>query len=307
MSSLCSVCPLYMGARASVAWETMKRSFAPVNLVALPRLDANSAAVLARSLESAAANAKKEALLGEAIEAALHDVHKDREALQQVLGTPATKVDIQSADRAEDAAVGALNDLLAAWARLAGHTVEGDLASTLRERLFDGGVGFINWESKEEWGVVETKLQTIAREGLDSELDKLGAGPMLAFLQKTHKHYGEVLGTTRAVKVVDTPAVREHFEALLDSLRVYVLAVSGSVQRRRPETQERADALLLPLRGWVSKGTRAAESGLGAEDGGAGEGVRGDAGDESDGGKAGMSGGGEVGNGKKGGAGEPSA
>jgi len=258
------------------------RSFAPVNLVALPRLDANSATVLARSLESAASEAKKEAPLGEAIDAALHDVHKDREALQQALGTAVTKVDIQTADRAEDTAVGAFYALLAAWARLAGHIAEGDLAATLQGRLFEDGVGFINWESKEEWGVVETKLQTIAREGLEPEIEKLGAGPVLTFLQKTHKRYGEVLGTTKAVVTADSPAVREHFEALLESLRVYVIAISGSVQRRKPETQARADALLKPLRGWTSKAAKgtppAAEEGGAEAPGAAGETGTGEAG-----------------------------
>jgi hypothetical protein len=44
--------------------------------------------------------------------------------------------------------------------------------------------------------------------------------------------------------------VREKLDALCESLRHYVAAVVGSVQRKKPETQALSDALTQPLVNW---------------------------------------------------------
>jgi hypothetical protein len=74
---------------------------------------------------------------------------------------------------------------------------------------------------------------------------------MLAYLQKVHAHYGQVVGATQP-KVVESPQVREKLDALLASMRQYVTSVAGSVRKKMPATKTLADALLKPLTEWTS-------------------------------------------------------
>jgi len=238
---------------ASIYPLTVASSFNPNDLVALPVLDANQTAVLAQSLHAATRDENKKALkLPEAVKAALEDMDEDRAALQAVLDSaPATESEIREVDRLEDAAIGALYDLCGAWARLAGQIPEGDAGYEIGLRVFGKeGLGFVNLKPRSEWGVVETKLQIIEREGLEAQLAELGGAPMLAHLRKVHVRYGEVTGATKPIVPADSPLVGATRDALLESLRHYVAAVAGSVQRRKPETKELADTLLAPLATW---------------------------------------------------------
>jgi hypothetical protein len=231
----------------------MARTFDPIDLIALPRLDANLACVLAQSLQAATRDENNKARkLPEAAKAALEDVEADRAALQEVLGgTPGTDSEVREVDRLEDAAIGAIHDLCEAWTRLAGQIPEGDVGQDLGRRLFGNqGLSFVNLQPRSEWGVVETKLQLIEREGLEAQIAELGGAAMLAHLRKVHIRYGEVTGATKPIVSPESPQVREKLDALLESLRHYVAAIAGSVQRRKPETKELADALLAPLSKW---------------------------------------------------------
>jgi hypothetical protein len=232
----------------------MARTFAPVDLVTLPRLDANSAIYLARALESAAEKAEKEgAVLSEAVKSAVHDLHKDRETLQQAIAGVETEAEIQKIDREEDASVGGLHDLIAAHARLANYTPEGDRAQKLLDRLFpNNDLSFINLKAIEEWAVVESKLDTITREHLEAEIANLGGEPILKHLRHVHKRYGVATGATQTGDAPEPPAIGDSLGALLESIRCYVVAVSGSVQRRKPKTRALADELLKPLTTWTS-------------------------------------------------------
>jgi hypothetical protein len=233
----------------------MARRFDPVDLVALPILDANDACVLAQSLEAAALDDKgKPRKLPEAVKAALADVTEDRAALQEALGGVEEETpEVRQADLDEDAAIGALHDLCWAWKRVAGKIEEGDIGDTLQRRLFSEGLAFVNIKPHLEWGVVETKLQTIQREGLAEKFERLGAGPLLEHLNKVHAHYGKVTGATQALPVQMSLQVREKLSALQGSLRHYVAAVTGSVLRKKPETKELADLLLAPVMEWESR------------------------------------------------------
>ncbi|MCK6588615.1 MAG: hypothetical protein L6Q76_13645, partial [Polyangiaceae bacterium] len=203
-------------------------------------------------------NNNKPRKLSASIRAALDDVIEDREALQEVLGSaPAAEPERKEADRREDAAIGALYDLLRAWARVAGEIPEGDIAARLLAHLKEEeGLSFINWPLEREWSAVETRLQIIAREKLEPELEKLGAAPILKHLRAVHKHYGEIAGTTKAAAPAEPANVRERRDILLDSIRHYVGAVAGSVMRKQPETRNLANLLLKPLTEWKSRSPR---------------------------------------------------
>ena len=238
----------------------------------MPRLDANAACVLASSLEAATLDEKgKPRKLPESVKAAFEDLTEDRNALRDALGAPPPPAPVlRDADLLEDNAVGAFADLLKAWARLAGRVPQGDIAAQLHERLFKDGLGFLNLTAREEWGIVEGKLQTIAREKLDPQVDKLGAAPMLAYLREVHDAYGRATGATQAPSAVESPEIRAKYDALLGSIRHYAGAVVGSIIRRRPETRELAEVLLRPLSEW--KSPRGKGKGKGEPTGGGGEG-----------------------------------
>ena len=241
----------------------MTRTFEPNDLISLPRLDANQAAVLAQQLEAAALDDQgSPRVLPEAVQSALDDVKTDRAALQEALGGAPTASDLRAIDRLEDDAIAALFVLIEAWARLAGQIPEGDIARSVGERLgVDEGLAFVNLAPREEWGVVETKLQVIEREQLDAQLAQLGAAPLLAHLRAVHARYGEATGATKASKAPDTALVRGRYDALRTSLRHYAAAVAGSVQRKKPETQALAEALLKPLASWPSRRKRGRAAG----------------------------------------------
>ncbi len=221
-------------------------------------MDANAACVLASSLEAATLDDKrKPRKLPENVKAALEDLAEDRKVLHDALGAPPAPAPVvREADVLEDNAVGALSDLLKAWARLAGNIPLGDVAAQLHTRLFKDGLGFLNLTPREEWGMVDGKLQIIAREKLAPHFEQLGATPMLAYLREVHDDYGKVTGATQATTTPDSPEVRAKFDALLGSIRHYAGAVVGSIIRRKPETRELAETLLRPLSEWKSPRTK---------------------------------------------------
>src|SRR5262249_26695822 len=156
--------------------------------------------------------------------------------------------EIQKVDREEDASIAALQNLLAAHARLADYTPEGALARTVGDRLFpNNDLSFINLKASDEWAVVESKLATITRDHLEADIIKLGGESSLKHLRKVHKRYGVVTGATKPADPSDAPGIGDCLGALLESIRCFVVAVSGSVQRKKPKTRELADQLLKPL------------------------------------------------------------
>ena len=226
----------------------MARTYSPVDLVQLPRIDANGAIALASAIESAAANDKT---LPPNITEIVTQIADDRAILQAAVAkTPAGVLTVKEADRRVDKVGGALHDILAAWAELAEFIPEGQKAQIVLERAFQDGRRFINLKAKEEWAAVDTKLTTIDREGLAPNLDAIGAGPVLALLKQVHSVYGAVLGTTEVIE--EAPEIRESKGALLDSIRAYVLRVAGLVKRGQTATEDRANALMKPILEWES-------------------------------------------------------
>jgi hypothetical protein len=126
----------------------------------------------------------------------------------------------------------------------------GDDAEKARMRLFGDGLEFVNWKVEKEWAIVHSKIAIIdtQEEGILPILQSLGAMPILEHLRKVHATYGNTIGTTQVPE--ESPAVREKRDALLESMRIYVVRVSASVEPDDPGTKERADALLRPLMQW---------------------------------------------------------
>lgn len=238
----------------------MSRSYTSTDIVSLPRTDAASTIALASSLDAAAeAQIKLGATLPDAVVDARTELAADCAALQTALGSaPAPEAVLRVVDIREDAAAGAIFYLCQAWGRLAGEIPEGDIARDLQQRLFADGLEFINYKSRKEWSVVDTKLKVIDDENLEPEFAKLGALPMLAHLRNVHAQYGEVLGMTKPAASVESPLVGEKRHALLDSIRHYVVAVNGSVRRKMPATQELATQLLKPLADWEAEAPKPA-------------------------------------------------
>jgi len=227
----------------------MPRSFTPTAVVSLPRVDARDAVALASAVEAAAAGQQG---VPPYVLSAVAQIADDRQALQKAIaaGPPAGAITKKEADRVEDLAITSLHALLLAWGRLEEFLPEAKGAQEVVERIFKDGVSFVNSRVEKEWAIIDSKLKTIADEGLEAKIAAVGALPILEFLKQTHATYGAVIGTTDAA--ADPVEVGKHREALLDSLRVYVMRASGLVERNKPETQALADALLRPIVEWRS-------------------------------------------------------
>lgn len=230
----------------------MARILESTAVIALPRLDANQATVLAQQLEAAALDeAGNTRVLPEAVAEALGDVKTDRAALQDTLGSEPGPGEVKAIDKLEDNAIAALILILLGWSRVHGQFGLGDVAAEVGAHLgVEDGLAFINLRPRDEYGIVDTKLKTITRENLEPKLDELGLTPLLGHLRAVHEQYGKVLGMVHSVPGEEPAAVRTRLDALTDSLRHYVAAVLGSVQRKKPATKELADALLRPLAEW---------------------------------------------------------
>jgi len=227
----------------------MARSFTPNDIVALPRVDARDAVALASAVEAAAAAQKD---VPPYVISAVAQIASDRQALQKAIaaGPPAGAITVKEADRVEDLSITSLYALLVAWGRLEEFLPQAKGAQEVVDRVFKDGVAFVNSKVEKEWAVIDSKLKAIADEGLEAKIAAVGAMPILEFLKQTHATYGAVIGTTDAG--ADPVEIGKHRDALLDSMRVYVMRASGLVERNKPETQALADALLRPIVEWRS-------------------------------------------------------
>jgi hypothetical protein len=258
----------------------MARSFEPSDLITLPVLDANEACVLAQSLEGATKDDQGNPReLSSTVNDALEDMKEGRTALWDALGGPAGGTDLPALDRKVDNTAKALRYICLGWSFLKGQMEEGDLGAELTERLFSGGLGFVNIKPRNEWGVIQTKLQTIEREQLEPKLEKLGASAVLNHLRALQVPYGKATGATEPLPA-ETAQIQEKRILLLDAIRHYAAAVVGIVSRKKPETQALADALLKPLIDWESAAPRK-KSTPGDDQGSGGSGSGGTGGDAS--------------------------
>ena len=230
------------------------RSFTPDDLVVLPRLDANEAVALASSLATAA---EAEGPLPAALTATLAKVTEAAAALTGELGPASVNTgrpDLGVADRAEDNAVGALEEFLSAWSRLPSDVEGAAVAVNLYATLFgDAGLGFLKLKARAEWAQVEARLKQFDHDrSLASNLASLGGTPFLTHLRAVHADYGVAAGVTQVAAPIDAPKVRAALDALTAAMRRYVVRVASSVDESSPRSEARAEALLKPITAWVS-------------------------------------------------------
>ncbi len=229
----------------------MTRIYDPLTLVELPRLDASSAAAIATSLASAAASEKK---LPATVVAALKLLHGANKALQVALVTGLTAPP-------ESPLAGALRDEAAVWAGIetwlkgivrAGGADGVPHAEKLLAALYPAGLAFLRGPAAKRWSASDARIQRIGQDQLAADFATLGGAGLLANLQTKHQATGVAAGITAAKLVIETPPVREKFDALKAALRALVLQVVANVSLDpEPEAQALASRLLHPLTSYV--------------------------------------------------------
>ena len=248
----------------------MARSLDTQSVSFLPYLSAEDAITLATKLEAAAfppkvattgkrgakpksSKASARPKLTPAMSAAMKDVIAACAALKKEMArTPPPPVLVRKADEAEDAAIGALHDVLKGWARAPSSVPGGDAARRVIAKLFADGASFVHESVDREWAIVEGKLASIDATTA-SDLALVGATPLLQHLRTVHVTYGEVIGaTTPRPTAGPAPQVRKRFDALRGALNQYVLKVVASVDKSKPGSAALRDVLLAPLADKVS-------------------------------------------------------
>lgn len=238
-----------------VASAPMSRSFSSLDLVSLPRVDSRGGIALASAVEAAAAaQSKAPAHVMDVVV----QIGSDKQALQAALDSgPQAGPTVREADQHVDIGVTGVHGILTGWTKFRGVLPEGQVAQELLDRLYGDGLAFVNYKVERQWAVVDGMLKIIDNEALGAKFAMLGATPALDFLKQAQATYGAVIGTTEALP--ERPEVGVRRDALLDSLRLYVVRVAGLVERGKPETEELAHALLKPIVEW--RGTKSAGAG----------------------------------------------
>lgn len=241
----------------------MTRELTVENAITLPRLDATSAVALGQEI---LLTGKQIKTLPKFISNTFARLETDHQALQKAMqaslgaGNSINTNQAREADRAEDNAVAALFDFLAAWARLPETLTESSDANHLIRVLFPQGLKFLNLSYKLEWAEVEARLARIKQDKLDEIIKQLGGAPFLKHLQTVHATYGQVLGMTslkaNEEDLTTTAVVREPFQRFLATLRSYVLKVLAYQDETQPDTFELSEQLLRPINEWQSRPTR---------------------------------------------------
>jgi hypothetical protein len=238
------------------------RSFTARDLIALPRLTAVEAFVLATELLTAA-DAQTKALKGKNLPAAI-DRSRKRLATAHAALDVATRpqrgaADTQGkrkADRRIDNAWSATFDWLGGWGKLP-EECNPDRADALAlfELVFPGAsLSFTKLPYKVEWGESQVRVNAILDGKHDKTFKRLGGEAFWAHIQQTHQEYGAALGITQ-VKETDpaAPDVRTVFLATLDALRDYANRVAAHADPDVPGSDALSEALLRPLVEWESR------------------------------------------------------
>lgn len=228
------------------------REFETSNMVVLPRVRGHELLALARML---VAIAQQVAGLPEHVREALADMTGLIAPLAAALAPVAVKrSDVREADRAEDKIVGAILDFLSAWAALPQDLFpQAQGAQECLDVLLEGkGREFLTFKPVVEHSEVERRFETLKARKLDKVIRDLGGAAFLKHFDKVHAAYGVATGATVVVQEGESAAVRERATELNDAMKTYVLRVVATVSARRPETRDRADMLLRPLREWES-------------------------------------------------------
>lgn len=220
--------------------------------ITLPRMKAREILAVARIL---VVLGTADAQLPAHVRAALDDVAALIPALAAALGTTETgpTVSFKVADRAVANAMRALVDYLAAWMRLPADVFASqvDAATRCHGAITEGaGLEFLTYKPVVKHSEVQRKLDALRARGLDVELRALGGGAFLDHLDAVHAAYGVAAGVTVPKAPHEPPTVGSTAAELAEAVRTYVVRALGMVDRKRPATRTRVDALLEPLTNW---------------------------------------------------------
>ncbi len=240
----------------------MKRQFTINDVVMLPRMKARELLAIARAL---VLNAHNLGNLERPVTEALHDVDAQHKALSEEMngGEKKAPAQLKQADIAECNAVSALVDFASTWARLPEATYPAqvatgrDCADVFRE---DGKLEFLKCKPIVKHSEVQRRIESLHARGLDEKIRELGGGPFLDHLARTHETYGAAVMNATGDSEEETPAIRERATELAEAVKSYVIRVVATVDRKRPETQTRANTLLAALRAWESSSNTGATS-----------------------------------------------
>jgi hypothetical protein len=213
----------------------------------LPRLDSDGAVKLAQWLESAA---KVHSNLPDTVTEALREMASDRAATLLMLGTRKDAVDeraVQELDVVEDAAWGVVRDWLEAWSRLPPEVPQSSRARDALLAIFaEEGLGFTELPFEDERAAGDAKLRVVEEQKLETVFRYLGGQPILEHLRSTHARYAAALDEAHDA----APGLREARDKLVDAIQIYVVRVLGCIERGKPDTLSRAQALLKPIVEW---------------------------------------------------------
>ncbi len=240
----------------------MSRDFTVNELIMLPRMKSRELLAIARALVQ---QARKAEGVEHSIRDAVRDIDEQRKALTEVLNAPEKKppVRLKAADNAECNAVSTLVDFAALWVRLPESDFPAQVATAracvdvFRE---DGTLEFLKLKSVVKHSEVQRRLEVLEERGLDTQIRALGGGAFLDHLQRVHEVYGAAVVATTGAGGEESPAIRARSAELAEAVKSFVVRVVATVDRRRPETQARANLLLAPLRTWTSSQSAAAST-----------------------------------------------
>ena len=236
-----------------------RRTFATIDLVQLPILDALSAQALGTQV---LANARTLTDIPAPVTEMLVEVQVTLDALNRAAGTrlPVTPtvdpVRTKAADVVLDACWSGLYDWLNGWAKIPGRP-EAQTAASLRDQLFPRGLKFLMLAFRREWAESNTRLLIIEERQLEPTIQALGGATILEALRAAHQEYGDAQGITAiaGVDVAATP-IREALSDFMDALRGFVVQAAAMVRRNDTKTEELSQLLLAPIQSWESPAGR---------------------------------------------------
>lgn len=227
------------------------RSYDAQDIISLPPLSATGAVALGQGLLTAA---KAQTKLPELISTRLSAFELAHTAVTQAVTKkpqqPSDPLRTRTADQQEDRAWGAFHDWLNAWSRL--QHPEADQARAMYAVLFPTRLKFTRLPYQLEWAEAETRLNRIASDNFDPEIEKLGGKLLIQQVRDAHTAYGEALGITAEGQDPNAIAIREPLQAFTTALRAYVLAVAAHTDPNDPTSVSVTNSLLAPLHKWQS-------------------------------------------------------
>lgn len=178
--------------------------------------------------------------------------------------------DPRPADQAIDNAWGALYARLEAYASLDRERVpRAARAAELLTALFPDGLSFLKLPYAEEWSESKKRLDRVASDALDKDLDALAGKEFLEEVRAAHERYGKAIGITAPRAAVDAPAsLVEPLREVSRAIAAYAVQVVAAAQQSDDEaTTSGLLRALRPIDDHRADGARRSKSKSGSAEG----------------------------------------